>query len=96
VASAIRGGPAATRIPGGAKTVFFRFKFLSLPKRGVAIAVRNFRNGKPLGRRPVGKRRAAVVDSFVQSASGLLPSGRWKAVLYVGGKAVAAASVRLG
>jgi hypothetical protein len=96
VASAIRGGPAATRIPGGAKTVFFRFKFLSLPKRGVAIAVRNFRNGKPLGRRPVGKRRAAVVDSFVQSASGLLPSGRWKAVLYVGGKPVAAASVRLG
>jgi hypothetical protein len=96
VASSIRGGPAATRIPGGARTVFFRFKFLALPKKGVAIAVRNFKDGKPLSPKPVGKRRTAVVDSFVRGGGGLLPSGRWKAVLYVGGKAVAAASVRLG
>lgn len=95
-ASSIRGGPAATRIPGGARTVFFRFRFLALPKKGVAIAVRNFKDGKPLGRKPVGKRRAAVIDSFVRSGNGSLPSGRWKAVLYVGGRAVAATSVRLG
>lgn len=96
VASSIRGGPAATRLPGGARTVFFRFKFLALPKKGVPIAVRNFKDGKPLSPKPVGKRRATIVDSFVRSGGGLLPSGRWRAVLYVGKKAVAATSMRLG
>ena len=76
--------------------MFFRFKFLALPKKGVAIAVRNFKDGKPLGPKPIGKRRSTVIDSFVRSGNGALPTGRWKAVLYVGGKAVAAATVRLG
>ncbi|MEW6581243.1 MAG: hypothetical protein AB1416_00595 [Actinomycetota bacterium] len=95
-ASSIRGGPPATSIPRRLNRLFFRFKFLVLPKTGAPIAVRILLpNGRPTGRRPIGKPRARVIDAFVASPTGL-PRGRWRALLLVDGKTVSRVSVRIG
>ena len=95
-ASAIRGGPPATAIPRRLRTLHFRFRFLVRPRR-LPVAVQIIApNGRPTSPRPIGKPNRTIIDAFVSTTRGLLPAGRWRAVLLVGGTAVAQVSVRMG
>ena len=95
-ASAIRGGPHATVIPRRLRTLHFRFRFLVRPRK-LPVAVRIIApNGRPTSPRPIGKPNRTIVDAFVSTTRGLLPAGRWQAVLLVGRTPLARVSVRMG
>jgi PKD domain-containing protein len=89
--SAVRGGPAATRLPAGLTTLFVRFRFVALPARRRPVTVVFIAPGGRVGP-PVGKPRSSVVDALVKG-SGALPVGRWRAILRVARVPVARASV---
>jgi hypothetical protein len=93
VVSKQRGGTNVTTI-SGVSQMWVRFRFKSLPRKGVAKRVLWFSpQGQLIG--TVVKSDQFVVDSFIRNRNGALPKGNWEARLVIGGKIARRTFVRV-
>ena len=93
VVSRQRGGANVTTI-SGVSQMWVRFRFKSLPRKGVQKRVLWFSPSAQLVGTVV-KSDQFVVDSFIRNRNGALPKGNWEARLVIGGKIARRTFVRV-
>ena len=94
-ASGTQHGPAVLKI-ASTKELWAHFHFGAVPKKGLAITTQwTLPNGSRLAANT--RPRSSLVEAQVKDLQGhLLPRGKWRCVLRVGGKVIATATVSLG